>query len=849
VGPRPFGPEDRERFFGREREARDTVSLIIAHRVLLIYALSGAGKTSLVNAGIVPLLEREGFEVLPRARLRGEMPQGMAPEESPTNLYVFNTLVSWAGPSADPRQLAPMSFAGYLRGLPRLKDERGNDAPRVAIFDQFEELFTFAPERWQDRRGFFEQLDAALEENPLLRVVLVLREDFLAQLDPYAGLLPERLRTRFRVELLRRAGALEAVTRPLEHAEPKRSFAPGVAEQLVEDLLRMRFVGETGRVAEAEGEFVEPVQLQVVCRNLWQRLPREVLEISRGHLYAFGNVDQALREFYEGAVRQAARGPSISERRLRRWVEEKLITQVGTRGTVNEGQQKTAGIPNSVVQELENQHLIRGEDRAGARWYELTHDRLIEPIRESNKAWRKTWEAWRSALATACAILSLVAVLWMGFAVIRKEQRTVMLDTVIARLVETSTYQARRVREGTVFVEREKVTATAEAQRLLEATRRAQSQEATATAQALRGVRSQGTAEAMLTRGALAAESARILALHTVEAKAAAAAQGADKGAAAKAAQELDVARATATAAPQGRRVRPVVVNLRLPADMDTYLSEESPKHGHGEDPPIVVSAEVDKNASGLLRFDLGQLPPEAQILEATLSLGVVSVRGPGEVHLAVGPVECGWEDPIPWGEMTTYSQALSVGLRRGEPSVPLVVAREGQGVRVDVSSIVRDWREGHRPDCGFMLDVEGRDGRGGLGCVLASSQWITALERPALEVSYIAYRELYPAPRLLWPKPGDKVQGATGEGMDLKWSWGQGLDSGEAFWVTVWPEGQDAVLYEPPVEAAECTCKRAWWPPESGDYLWYVVVKNRAGLEVSARSEVGRFSYVKPEG
>jgi hypothetical protein len=41
----------------------------------------------------------------------------------------------------------------------------------------------------------------------------------------------------------------------------------------------------------------------------------------------------------------------------------------------------------AAVDVLENVHLVRGEWRAGARWYELTHDRLIEPIRESNRKW------------------------------------------------------------------------------------------------------------------------------------------------------------------------------------------------------------------------------------------------------------------------------------------------------------------------------------------------------------------------------------------------------------------------------------------------------------------------------
>ncbi|HXN58800.1 MAG TPA: hypothetical protein VN912_09485, partial [Candidatus Angelobacter sp.] len=74
VGPRPFEREEEEFFFGRDREAEDLVSLVIANRVVLLYAQSGAGKTSLVNARLVPGLEKEGLEVLPPGRVRGLTP-------------------------------------------------------------------------------------------------------------------------------------------------------------------------------------------------------------------------------------------------------------------------------------------------------------------------------------------------------------------------------------------------------------------------------------------------------------------------------------------------------------------------------------------------------------------------------------------------------------------------------------------------------------------------------------------------------------------------------------------------------------------------------------------------------
>jgi len=59
VGPRPFEreKEDSDRFFGRSHETQEIVSMIFGHPITLVYAQSGAGKTSLFNASITPKLE------------------------------------------------------------------------------------------------------------------------------------------------------------------------------------------------------------------------------------------------------------------------------------------------------------------------------------------------------------------------------------------------------------------------------------------------------------------------------------------------------------------------------------------------------------------------------------------------------------------------------------------------------------------------------------------------------------------------------------------------------------------------------------------------------------------------
>ncbi|NTV65188.1 MAG: hypothetical protein HGA65_16890, partial [Oscillochloris sp.] len=93
--------------------------------------------------------------------------------------------------------------------------------------------------------------------------------------------------------------------------------------------------------------------------------------------------------YYSEEVRRIAAGEGVPERFLRDWVERELITIQGLRGQVLKGAATTAGLTNSVIDALVDAHLLRAERRRGADWFELAHDRLIEPVLQSNRAWRE----------------------------------------------------------------------------------------------------------------------------------------------------------------------------------------------------------------------------------------------------------------------------------------------------------------------------------------------------------------------------------------------------------------------------------------------------------------------------
>lgn len=412
VGPRTFSQQEADRFFGREVEARELLSLIIAERLVLFYAQSGAGKSSLINTRLIPQLREANYAVLPVGRVSGEVPKGAGTVE---NIYLFNLLLSLDESDGDPQRFTRMSLSHFLKNLTSLDgqhyyyddahddiletnewsepdtifetDEFYEDTPYVLIIDQFEEIVTTHPGRWQEREGFFQQLEQAMTADPFLWVVLTLREDYIAPLDPYMHVLPGKMRARFYMQRMKHEAALAAVKNPA--AKYGRPFVAGVAEELVNNLRQIRSHMAPDQTETGLGEFVEPVQLQVVCYQLWENLKHRPLgKITRQDLSELGDVDKALAKFYEQALAKVIEQTSVSEIDLRNWFETQLITEAGTRGTVYRGLEQTGRIPNQVVDLLQNQFILRSEAKAGGTWYELVHDRFVSPILQANQIWR-----------------------------------------------------------------------------------------------------------------------------------------------------------------------------------------------------------------------------------------------------------------------------------------------------------------------------------------------------------------------------------------------------------------------------------------------------------------------------
>jgi tetratricopeptide (TPR) repeat protein len=366
VGPRPF--ETGQTVFGREREVAALRYMLTSERIVLLYSPSGAGKSSLINAGLLPHLTGR-FDIWGPARLNLMPPEGNW-SRSNLNRYAWSTIATLEKSET----FAEMTLAEYAAQRPRGQNP-------LILFDQFEEVLRLDPVDLPAKRAFFEQLGEMLRD-PSIWALFVLREDYLAPLDPYRRLLPTQLQNRYRIDRLTREMAIQAIEKPVEATS--RKYASGVVETLAENLAKIKVQQPDGSFREEPGVYVEPLQLQVVCYDLWERLAPDERKIG---LEKVGDIGEALSNYYVNAVETAANRVENTERLIREWFQNKLITADGVRNQVRHESGASAGLDNTLIARLVDTYIVRAEQRGGSLWYELSHDRLVDPISQNNKAW------------------------------------------------------------------------------------------------------------------------------------------------------------------------------------------------------------------------------------------------------------------------------------------------------------------------------------------------------------------------------------------------------------------------------------------------------------------------------
>jgi Novel STAND NTPase 1/WD domain, G-beta repeat len=291
-GLRVFGEQDAELFFGREMATAEVLERMSQHLagpgLLVVSGVSGAGKSSLLRAGVLPRVRGGGLAAAPGA---ASWPCVVfTPTRSPLDeLAVRVGLLAGAGAAAARRGLEadPAGFALSARQAAMARPpgpgvdlegpagERDRPPPQrrlLLVVDQFEELFTQCAEEGQ-RRAFISALHAAAtaghgpDQAPAALVVLGVRADFEARCADYPQL-AGAVQDRYLVTAMTGRQLRMAI------AEPAKKAGSKVDDDLVDVLLTEVRNGQPGVV----GAGVLPL-LSHALDQAWRSRTGEILTL------------------------------------------------------------------------------------------------------------------------------------------------------------------------------------------------------------------------------------------------------------------------------------------------------------------------------------------------------------------------------------------------------------------------------------------------------------------------------------------------------------------------------------------------------------------------------------------
>ncbi len=222
-GLAPFDEPEAALFFGRDREIEEILERLASRRLLAVIGVSGCGKSSLVRAGVKPVLRIGAAKSLPgRWRIHTITP-GKAPIQALRK--AINASPAWPATSFDLVEHARQN----LRPGENL----------LLIVDQLEELFSFRAETLSKDAGntaalFVNLLLNAVDQREVpIYLLLTMRTDFLGECAEFRGL-PEALNDcYYLVPRMTRIQQQEAIERPLE--EEDVTITPSLLQRLLNE--------------------------------------------------------------------------------------------------------------------------------------------------------------------------------------------------------------------------------------------------------------------------------------------------------------------------------------------------------------------------------------------------------------------------------------------------------------------------------------------------------------------------------------------------------------------------------------------------------------------------------------
>ena len=440
-GIEPFRFTDQQIFAARSAEIWTLLSNVTLYRAVLLFGASGTGKSSLINAGLLPQALKEnhvpdrlrvqpftGREIkVERIRMTGReeqtayLPSNFAPSESDT--------------SAESIELSLANFRARLEEFRPAPDEAESGslfhAPRATprpllVFDQFEEFITLFEEAHrvgtiEDTPGgpkealsaqheILKTLVELIQDETLpIKIIFAFREDYLAKLSLLFEYCPELLDQAQRL-LPPSIEALPKIIRaPFTNPELRTHFlkhADNAGSEISEPLAR-KIAAELGR--RSEGDTANLTELQIVCQRLWQAPDAE-------ELFRKDGIEGLLKSYGTDVFLHFT--PELRDAAV--VLLSHMITASNTRNIISEEDllSRTTDCDfqpsqcTSALTALSRSQIVRREPRHSIYFYEITSEYLVPWIKEqvaerklaeeqrlAEEARQKLEEEWSQAVA------------------------------------------------------------------------------------------------------------------------------------------------------------------------------------------------------------------------------------------------------------------------------------------------------------------------------------------------------------------------------------------------------------------------------------------------------------------
>jgi hypothetical protein len=399
-GVKPFSAKEDTLFFGRDNDIASLISRIFLRQTVVLLGKSGYGKSSLINAGVIPALKAESSWTYFTIRFNNysdkEGKQNLPPSET-----VRQRLKECAGNDlyADFKNL----IAGEDSFWYWVKQNQANNknSKFIFFFDQFEELFTYPTSQVTD---FAEQLSELLyddvptkykikiselyeqdllddrlhgfiDKNAEIKVVFSIRSDRLSLMNGLKDRLPAILQNCYELDALNTNDARKAITEPAKLSKelgfetPEFSFTDKAIDKIL------------ATIANPQDGKIEAATLQIVCRYVEDNLVaiKNLTLIDENNL---GNITKIIQQYYTDVLSKLSEEEKLKAQLL---IEDELIIGDKRNSLLEEYiiSLEKIGVSSELLTKLEQSSLLRKErDASGRILYEISHDSLVSGIKE-----------------------------------------------------------------------------------------------------------------------------------------------------------------------------------------------------------------------------------------------------------------------------------------------------------------------------------------------------------------------------------------------------------------------------------------------------------------------------------